>query len=1265
MEGAGEFISIWGGQYNIVQNNSIYSAGHAGVGLYAYDGLARLSAYNQIRNNLVDQSYSEEKGLNGGGGGIYASMQSHHNLIEGNTINGIGHMPGLQRNKAGIDIACGDNTIRNNSILSYGVPDNDMHKGLFIAGTLGFGNLHADNNLFEGNYVGPGYGIAVYIGESGGSREQGCTAENNTFRSNTITAPINLLTSGSYIGRFTPVGRYLVYMGSYFSGAWPEFAGGNVFVDNVFVNDKTGMIGYYYVTGGFGIPLDQAFTRYPNVFTSTGVDTTPPTVTSFAIPATSSSFTIPITDFTATDVVGVTGYLATESPISPDATDPGWSDVPPATFTFTSEGRKRLYAWAIDEAGNVSNSPYATVVIRLPDTTAPTITAFSIPSISASREVQIQNFTASDNYGVTGYLVKESFTAPTATDAAWYPKAPTSYTFGSDGNKTLYAWVKDAAGILSQRSAASVTIDTIAPTITEFTLPATSSALVVPIQIFTASDNYGVTGYLVKESTTVPTATDSAWSPTAPSSYTFGSEGNKTLHAWVKDITGIVSIRSDASVSITLNDTTAPTITAFSVSFSNKALTLNIKSLMATDNVAVTGYNLTESATAPASTATGWTETPLASYTFACPGQNSLYAWAKDAKGNVSLSKSLTVYATNQPPTVVLTAPANGTTYTAPAAINLTATAADSDGTVSKVEFYNGATLLGTSTTAPYSYSWTSVVAGTYTLSAKSYDNLNAVATSTAATVTVKAAVVWTNVALATNGGVATASSTFNTLYPITSINDGGRMGNQWGKGNVYDSGWNDATNNVWHDWAQITFDGQKSIEEIDVYTLSDTYAKRTTDPTSTEIFTKYGCTAFDVQFWNGSAWVTVPGGNITGNNLVLRTVTFPAVTTDRIRIQVNAALADYSRITEIEAYTAGGVINRPPIVALTAPASGANYTAPATIKITASASDPDGTVSKVEFYNGSILLSTATTAPYGYTWSGVAAGSYTLTAKATDNSGTSTISPAVTVTVTAPANIPPTVTLTTPVTGTTYTAPATISLTASASDPDGTVRKVDFYNGATLLGTATTKPYSYTLKNVAIGTYTLTALAYDNLGATSISTAATVTVVAPINVALAANGGVATASSNYFNGMFPIAAVNDGGRTGKNWNNGGYDSGWNDNTRYAWPDWAQITFNGLKTIDKIDVYTLSDTYAKRTTDPTSTEIFTKNGIVAFDVQYWDGSSWVTVPGGNITGNNLVWRTVTFPAVTTDRIRIQVKSALAAYSRIIEIEAYTAGGVIN
>ena len=75
---------------------------------------------------------------------------------------------------------------------------------------------------------------------------------------------------------------------------------------------------------------------------------------------------------------------------------------------------------------------------------------------------------------------------------------------------------------------------------------------------------------------------------------------------------------------------------------------------------------------------------------------------------------------------MTLTAPANGATFTAPASVTLSASASDSDGTVSKVEFYNGTMLLGTDTTSSYSFTWVSVVAGTYTVKAIAYDNSGA-----------------------------------------------------------------------------------------------------------------------------------------------------------------------------------------------------------------------------------------------------------------------------------------------------------------------------------------------------------------------------------------------------------------------------------------------------------------------------------------------------------------------------------------------------------
>ncbi len=191
-------------------------------------------------------------------------------------------------------------------------------------------------------------------------------------------------------------------------------------------------------------------------------------------------------------------------------------------------------------------------------------------------------------------------------------------------------------------------------------------------------------------------------------------------------------------------------------------------------------------------------------------------------------------------------------------------------------------------------------------------------------------------------------------------------------------------------------------------------------------------------------------------------------------------------------------VTNAAPTVSIATPASGSSYTAPAGISLTANASDDVG-VQKVEYFNGAALIGTATTPPYAYAWSNVAAGGYTLTAKATDNLGAATLSAPVSVTVNPSPNIPPTVSLTAPANDSVTTAPATVVLTADAGDSDGSIQQVAFYNGTSLLGTSTSAPYTYTWNNVATGSYTLSAKATDNRGAVTASSAATITVNPPV----------------------------------------------------------------------------------------------------------------------------------------------------------------------
>lgn len=115
-----------------------------------------------------------------------------------------------------------------------------------------------------------------------------------------------------------------------------------------------------------------------------------------------------------------------------------------------------------------------------------------------------------------------------------------------------------------------------------------------------------------------------------------------------------------------------------------------------------------------------------------------------------------------------------------------------------------------------------------------------------------------------------------------------------------------------------------------------------------------------------------------------------------------NRALSDTEREAVEAALTTRYLTpptNQPPSVTLTAPAAG-TVDASTPIVLTATASDADGTVSKVEFFADDVKLGEATSAPYSYTWTGATPGSHVLTAKATDDAGDTTISAPVMITV-------------------------------------------------------------------------------------------------------------------------------------------------------------------------------------------------------------------------------------------------------------------------
>lgn len=192
---------------------------------------------------------------------------------------------------------------------------------------------------------------------------------------------------------------------------------------------------------------------------------------------------------------------------------------------------------------------------------------------------------------------------------------------------------------------------------------------------------------------------------------------------------------------------------------------------------------------------------------------------------------------------------------------------------------------------------------------------------------------------------------------------------------------------------------------------------------------------------------------------------------------------------------------NKAPVVTVTAPLPKYNnnnivYLVGSTITVSATATDSDGSIAKVEISQGANAPVVLTAAPYSATFTNLPApapdGSIYFNVKATDNNGAVT-----TALIVAYKNRVPLIAITAPASNTTVTPGSTINVTTLASDVDGAVAKVEFFNGTTKLGESTISPFSFAINNAVAGTYSITAKATDDLGSTATSGIVTVNVVA------------------------------------------------------------------------------------------------------------------------------------------------------------------------
>ncbi len=175
------------------------------------------------------------------------------------------------------------------------------------------------------------------------------------------------------------------------------------------------------------------------------------------------------------------------------------------------------------------------------------------------------------------------------------------------------------------------------------------------------------------------------------------------------------------------------------------------------------------------------------------------------------------------------------------------------------------------------------------------------------------------------------------------------------------------------------------------------------------------------------------------------------------------------------------------PVVAIDAPLPGANIPVGTSTSVTATATDADGSVAQVEFFDGSTSLGVDNTSPFGVSWVPDVIGAHTLTAKATDDSGAVATSAPISMTVndttSGPDTEAPTITSLAPADGSANTT-ATVA-TATASDNIG-VAAVEFQLDGEAIGEVTTFPFQITLPplaNFTTGPHQIRARARDAAG--------------------------------------------------------------------------------------------------------------------------------------------------------------------------------------
>lgn len=381
-----------------ITDNKISDIGYIGISVYSDNTLIQHNIIDSFCLILMD------------GGGIYSNNNfdspdtpyDNYKILDNIVLNGVGNNQGTaspdhQAHGIYLDDFSGGVEVSGNSIANNG------HSGIFVHN--GHSNTITNNTIFNNRWT-----QINFLNSS--SR---VVMEDNVVTYNTIVSKIssqwaitidNRHTTVPSIGSFdyntyskpiAPTSKQFLYVPQDYNfntkdfTEWKGFVSGeaNSSISLQLVPNVKDINFLYNASNSVkNIPLDNYYidaegTKYSGdvtlqPFTSKVLmkdpnpvltDTTLPIVSAFLMSPSSTSLTVPISLISASDNIGITGYLLTETETPPPFESSGWSKTKPSSYTFSTEGVKILYVWVKDAAGNVSASLSNQIVITLPDVT--------------------------------------------------------------------------------------------------------------------------------------------------------------------------------------------------------------------------------------------------------------------------------------------------------------------------------------------------------------------------------------------------------------------------------------------------------------------------------------------------------------------------------------------------------------------------------------------------------------------------------------------------------------------------------------------------------------------------------------------------------------------------------------------------------------------------------------------------------------------------------------------------------------------------------